>query len=411
MAIGAEKEAHEVEPSLSKGAASATESGSKGLRDKVRSTAGFGAQSALLKPAAPAPKKDSTGWSEVIRRNFKRLDKSGDGFISRSEANASLSDPSFTGADAAAVSALLQFLDLLEELSNDEFGDENDGLTLTDLAAYEKGTLQQKMKGDLTSVEGTQRGGESRIAGARRELFPNGGPSLTALRQGAIGDCYFLAAMGAFISRDPAALTRMIRENRQGKKVAGYTVTFPGKLGTVTVPPPTDGEIARYSSSGQDGLWLVVMEKAYAVARSKEATPDIHAEIGEGGQLSTGLSAFTAAGMDSDLLAVTRTVTTFRKLDAAFGRGQGKDAGKKRLVTAAIMSGNDYGLPKGHAYSVLGWDGTDLVVRNPWGFLPAPGAGGSRLKGPPGQDAYATGIFLMSLDEFDKVFSEITYEE
>lgn len=381
------------------------------VKGHVKATRGYEAQAALLKPPAPPETPKTTAWSTTIRANFKRLDSNSDGFISRSEANAAMSDQSYAGADAAAVAALHKYLDLLEELSNDEFGDENDGLTLSDLAAYEKGTLKAKLKGDLTSIEATHLRGQSAIAGAKRELFPNGVPDLSALRQGAIGDCYFLAALGSFIARDPAALTRMITENRKNRKVVSYTVKFHGKLGTVTVPPPADGEIARYSSAGADGLWLVVMEKAYARARSGDKRPDVQEEIGEGGHLSTGISAFTSAGTDKDLLAVTRQSTTSRKLDSAFVRGKKAGTGKKRLVTAAIQSSNRYALPKGHAYSVIGWDGKDLVIRNPWGYLPAPGKDDTRLRGQPGKDPYATGIFLLSLGEFDDVFFGITYEE
>jgi len=153
----------------------------------------------------------------------------------------------------------------------------------------------------------------------------------------------------------------------------------------------------------------VVMEKAYAVARSRVQKPDVQKEVGEGGQLATGLKAFTDAKIDHDFLILTRKSTTVRKLDAAFGRGSGKE--KRRLVTAAIMSANDYSLPKGHAYSVIGWDGTWLTIRNPWGRNPRPSKDKPKLNGVPGQDPYTTGVFQMTLDEFYKVFAEIAYEE
>ena len=63
------------------------------------------------------------------------------------------------------------------------------------------------------------------------------------------------------------------------------------------------------------------------------------------------------------------------------------------------MSENDLHLPDGHAYSVIGWDGTNLTIRNPWGSNPgkAPGS--------------ATGVFQLTLERFDEIFSEISYEE
>ncbi len=395
-----------------------TPSKAPALLGQVKATAGMDAQTALLKPPASpgeaATQKtsdqklpSSTPWSKVIRDNFSRIDKNADGFISQAEANDALSDPGFTGTTAAAVAALRQFLDLLEELSNDELLDEDDGLTLADLDAYEKGALAEKLQGNLAHMEGSYQGGTTKIRGARRELFPNGVPSLSSLRQGGAGDCYFLAALGSYIARDPAALTRMIVENHQKDKVVSYTVTFPGNLGAVTVNPPTDGEIAQYGSAGMDGLWLIVMEKAYAVARAGTKTPDIDKEIGQGGLLSTGMNPFTAAGTDNDILSLTAKSTTIGKLDAAFGRSDSK--AKKRMVTATIQSENDYELPESHAYSVIGWDGTSLTIRNPWGFLEKKGK--KEVTGPSGQDAYATGVFVLTLDEFDRVFFDICYEE
>ncbi len=106
---------------------------------------------------------------------------------------------------------------------------------------------------------------------------------------------------------------------------------------------------------------------------------------------------------------VTRKETTRKKLDRAFGRRGG---GRKRLVTAAIARDNPYGLPKKHAYSVIGWDGTYLTIRNPWGRAPTPTQKEARkLIGDGKKDPYESGVFKMSLDDFYEVFSTIAYEE
>ena len=55
---------------------------------------------------------------------------------------------------------------------------------------------------------------------------------------------------------------------------------------------------------------------------------------------------------------------------------------------------------------MLGWDGTNLTIRNPHGHhsgqVPAQAQGFTRMDG---------GRFQMSLALFDSVFFEITYEE
>jgi len=348
---------------------------------------GYAAQAAALRPAGAgsAPAKTApppSSWAAVARARFAAWDRDGDGFVSRAEANALMLDPRITGDEAAAVAALHKAVEDLEELSNDELGDENDGLTRADLLAYEQGRGR--------TADNLYGHGRAKIKGQSRALFPNGAPTLAALRQGGLGDCYFLSALGSVIARDPQAVVRMIREVKQGAKVTGYTVTFPGR-GSVTVAPPTDAEVARYSSSGADGLWLPVLEKAYGQVRGQSAATDRQAEVGEGDQLSEGVRTFSGGRGDHDFLALTGLAATRNKLTRAFKDG--------RIVTAAVMTENRLKLPKGHAYSVIGWDAkTDrITVRNPWGSNP---------KGAPGE---ANGVFTLPLTEFDEIFAEIQY--
>ena len=392
-------------------------SSSSGIRSSL-SGMSYGEQVSALSPRVqaknpPAPAAN-TGWTTVVRRNFAAWDKDGDGWIEHHEVRSLMKDPSLKGEDAAALAALHKSIEGLEELSNDETGDENDGITLADLTAYERGNAAGKNHKDAAGADYRHGTGKSQIASANRvkkahgkaaagatknELFPNGAPSLSALKQGGLGDCYFLAAIGSVIARDPAEVVGMIRRNIKKGAVVSYTVTFPQKsLGSVTIAAPSDAEIARYSSAGSDGLWLIVMEKAYAEAKEgKDA--DIKEEIGEGNSLATGVDAMAGTGTDADDLWCTGLDTTKKKLTAAFGK-------KRKIVTASIMSKNDLHLPSGHAYSVIGWDGTTLTLRNPWGSNPA--------KVPatkPGFKLLAGGKFTMTLAKFDEIFSQICYQE
>ena len=242
------------------------------------------------------------------------------------------------------------------------------------------------------------------------------GPDPTMVRQGPIGDCYFLAALVALVRRDPTELMKMIKENKQGGKVVSYTVTFPGQP-PVTIDPPSEGEIARYSEAydpatkRSDGLWVVIMEKAYAALKAGKKDANIQKEIGEGDALSVGVEVLTGKKAQTDMLRSTPMQVTKQKLDSAFDtRGN-----PKRVVTAAILEKNDYGLPEGHAYSIIWWNGTDLGIRNPWGENPEFDPNGrpwpKRLrKGPKGEDPYRRGVFSLSLKEFYEVFDHICYE-
>jgi Calpain family cysteine protease len=241
-------------------------------------------------------------------------------------------------------------------------------------------------------------GGERATANSN-ELFPNGLPSLDALRQGMLGDCYFIAALGGMLARDPSSIVRMIRRNLDGNAVTSYTVTFAGAIGAQTVAPPTDGELARYSSSGIDGLWLPVIEKAYAQGRGG-AGVNRQTEIGEGGSISSGIDAFTAGGTDSDDLWCTDVATTKTKLQNALN---GRPA---KIVTANLASENDLHLPSGHAYTVLAFDGSVMTLRNPWGHHPAnvPATAAGFVRRPNGQ-------FTMTPELFDSIFFQISYQE
>lgn len=71
-------------------------------------------------------------------RLFGKIDKDGDGYLSESELASAVQSEEFKGKDAQVVAALYKSQDDIEELSNDEFGDENDGITKADLEKLEE---------------------------------------------------------------------------------------------------------------------------------------------------------------------------------------------------------------------------------------------------------------------------------
>lgn len=343
-----------------------------------------------------------TSFSRQVRSNFSTWDKNSDGYLSRPELDQLLQDPSITGDQAAAVSALRSRLDHLEEGSNDEVGDENDGVTLRDIAAHERAVS----RGDLQAryVEGGFQVGQRNIRTTSRDLFPQGRANPNAITQGRIGDCYFLAAVGGVLARDPDAVNRMINDNRDGT----FTVTFPGQ-DPITVDAPTDGEIARFGTAGANGIWLSVLEKAYGENRNDRAwlgETDVAQDAADGGaMLSEGISIMTGASTNMDILSLTGLDTTRNRLTAAMREGRAVTAG-----TRGQLPGEDarvQGVPRGHAYAVTNYDpATDqITLRNPWGSGEITDASGNP------RDGVNDGVFTMSLEEFQSIFSMIGYEE
>jgi len=94
-----------------------------------------------------------------------------------------------------------------------------------------------------------------------RELFAQGVPHMTAMRQYFTSDCYFLSAVGSIAETNPTVLVKLITTEGAGT----YVVRFPGQP-AVRVSAPTDSEIATYTAA-KDGVWLSVLQKAYAAVR------------------------------------------------------------------------------------------------------------------------------------------------
>ena len=142
-----------------------------------------------------------------------------------------------------------------------------------------------------------------------KPLFAEGGPKMTDVAQGALGDCYLMTALGAVAKTNPSLLERMIVDNGDGTSTVtfengartafdseGNAATIPGTKTPVTVsnkvptdatpvpkPPasflnrivnrfngrdpalddPYYGTANKYAKE-KDASWVAVVEKAYA---------------------------------------------------------------------------------------------------------------------------------------------------
>jgi hypothetical protein len=300
----------------------------------------------------------ASGFAQRAITVFARIDADKDGFLTGSELNKALHSDSFKGEDAAVVAAMIDRVSDLEDLSDDEFGIENDGVTKADLAAFEK--LDK-------SGSTLRKGAENRYGSAiyqqnhtTRQLFPRGAASISAaaVEQGGVGDCYFLAALAGLADRNPGAIQRMIKDHGNGT----YTVSFPGRS-PVHVDAPTDGEIGLGATANSDGLWVTVMEKAYAKLRS--STMDYEAI--DGGQMSEGIEVLTGKSASTWNISLNSNESVRNEIATALKEG--------RTVTANIRpelfsnAGTREGMPTKHVYTIMGIDPktNEIIVRNPWG--------------------------------------------
>ncbi|HEY1541140.1 MAG TPA: C2 family cysteine protease [Xanthobacteraceae bacterium] len=314
-------------------------------------------QAQITKPQAPSqlraavPSPAARRFLAIARANFGQWDLDHDGVLTREEIEVDMQNPSIVGDAAAALAALKLGSTTYRDLSQTR------SFTPASLDAMERDLVQGR-KLDRNFV-GFYAAGLHKLAEQPRDLFVAGGPRISAIRQDFTSDCYFLSAVGALAQANPQAIVRLIARNDDGS----FTVGFPHQP-PVRVPAPTDSEIATYTIA-KDGIWLSVLEKAYAMLRirhapqetaTREPLDSVGFRLGSTRVMellnghdsrAIGFPAITHKPLDPGLVAQTRTEIRSALQD-------------HRVVTVSNSS---------HAYAVVAYDaGHDLVtVRNPYG--------------------------------------------
>lgn len=338
----------------------------------------------------PTAKWTETAFTRDARAVFARVDADRNGTLSTRELTQAMADPAFKKGQAAAIGAMHRYVDDIEDLSNDERFLETRGITRDDLNQFDR----LKDDSDLgKTVRGNYYWGTGKILSADRRLFAHGDASIrgTAIEQGSLGDCYFLAGVSSLAATDPAAIKRMITPNRDGT----YTVTFPGRQ-PVTVTAPTDAEIARYASTGREGMWLNVLEKAYAKSRNDHrlfAKGDMYKGI-EGGFGRQAIKTLTGQGSETRQIALLSPSQLLAKVSQAQAEGRLMTISTGHPVGRETTKANN--LPTGHEYTVLGYDADSRKyrIRNPWG------SGGAKNDG----------LLELTADEVKKNFTRLTVQ-
>jgi len=342
-------------------------------------------------------------WLESDDR-FKNLDSDGDEFLSKNEINKALEADDLSETDRTNLEFLRDSYSKLEDGHDDEFGWENDGITLEDLDYYGDNTVA-KVSSALFRTWEAQSGGSRELYGGKSNPLDAIKPD--AVKQGMIGDCYFEAAVASMAATNPRAIADMIKDNGDGT----FTVTFPGATDEpITVDRPTEAEMGLFNQGGSNGVWANVLEKAYgkyrqsSIFRRSIMNPfggDTISEGSDGGELLLGnaMTLLTGKGKDFDLVFFASDASLKEKLTAALCGDE------KRPVMAGINGSifddeTEDGFPNAHAYSVIGYDpegpdGGTLTIRNPWGG---------------GVDS-PRGTTRVSLKEFRENFSEIVFSE
>ena len=135
-------------------------------------------------------------------------------------------------------------------------------------------------------------------------LYGSTSLSPQSVRQGALGSCYFHAAIAALAASQPGLLRAAIRQDASGD----LSVRFAdGKIEQVY---PEDVQFARASGYDRsDGLWVAVLFRGYAQRTLRAALVESIAESSLSPALKLSLSAVVASS-DALLLAYDRAIRT-----------------------------------------------------------------------------------------------------
>ncbi len=333
-----------------------------------------------------SPAEIAARFTKAATSGFARWDKDGDGFVTLRESTRAIADKSNKGDEAAAIGTLHT---ILREpgLRIGAIGLEQ----VREPARRPLGMANWNKQFDLLA---------NAVNAPRGPLFGPGAPKIEGIRQGLEGDCYLIATMGAQANLHPDKLRSMFKELPDHQ----VEVRFNGY--PVVVEELSDAERALAATSGDQGTWISIIEKAWGTAIlriRRESFGNALDRAGGGGNPALVIQILTGRKSILHQIVLEDGIDeVMKRLDYSFRSAMEE----KRLVCAGTdRRALPPGLAQTHAYAVLGYNPNtrDVTLWNPWGndFQPE---GGPGLR-----TGYETkqGKFTLPLSDFVRVFDRV----
>jgi hypothetical protein len=209
-------------------------------------------------------------------------------------------------------------------------------------------------------------GGPSTRNFSTMPLFPSVGPNQDDIDQGDVGDCYFLATLGAVAKANPDRIRQSVVDLGDRTYAVRFFSGGTEQYVRVDADLPTWSATSnpRFANLGvENSTWVAIMEKAWAFYRENDSN---WSSIAAGWMDEP----FGALGVSTDTLDVSWWYKTWNNSNDLWNYVSGQlNAGKAVTVGTHDGAGTLVGL---HAYMVdfayVAPDGTRRVVlRNPWG--------------------------------------------
>jgi hypothetical protein len=255
-----------------------------------------------------------------------------------------------------------------------------------------------RMHKDEMNADGTAKFKLERFTGPLFVSEPTPGD----VRQGAIGNCYFPAALASVAHSNPQALKDTIKQNSDGT----YTVRFfenGNKARPVDIKVDGDlyvrsfggpiygGSLGGPTSKESMELWYPLIEKAYAQWKGS------YDSIGNGGSAGQVMSEVLGRRQGYEWVSAGSEQRLFDRIKRDSAAGVPMAAGTHGKDQAALYTNT--GVYANHAYSVLGVEeknGEKFVkLRNPWG------------QSEYGNDGKNDGFFSLPMSKFTQLYSSL----
>ncbi|MFN7416238.1 MAG: C2 family cysteine protease [Dolichospermum sp.] len=203
-------------------------------------------------------------------------------------------------------------------------------------------------------------------------LFQNG-ISANDIRQGQVGDCYYLATLSSIAQENPTYIQNMFTDNGDSTFTVRFYNNGVADYLTVDRQLPTNlsgnavyaGWGGGSSSSTSNELWVSLAEKAYA-------------QLAESGwsRSSTSTNSYAAISggwMDKVIRQVTGLAATSQSVSNMTQTQLINLVNSNQILTAGFVYGAGFGVVNSHAYTITAYNATNgtFYLRNPWGVQDA----------------------------------------
>jgi hypothetical protein len=345
---------------------------------------------------------DLKNWAQ---NNFSKVDRDGSGSLSKPEIDAALADHSLSESDRGMLLAIQNNFAKLGDAGQMSINLKSfDDFRIESRYSSPAGRLCEKIY-DATRAVSLGQSPEISHALYADSQNPIASINPDGVRQGFIGDCYFLSSLAAVAKAHPEMIRDAIKDNGNGT----YTVAFAGdKDNPITVKAPTEAEQGLYHHGSPYGIWGSVMEKAYGSYRYQHLFRRMVANLFQsappaegadrGGNPADAIRLLTGSEVWTKSTLLNRQSTIAAQLEKAL-RHQPAQA-----VTAATglpISGRTFvdGIRQSHVFTVTeftgaGADGGTITLRDPSGK----------------EDGSRSGTFQLPLDQFMQKFSYLSIE-